>query len=85
MAGLLTKFLRVQAIQGEVVSGAINGTNTTFTLANPPLSNNFIFILSVDGVINDPGTDYTLSNQTITMTSAPKAGQVLKAYYMKST
>lgn len=82
MAGILPRFLRVSPVNGEVVSGSINGTNTTFTLANTPLTSQFSFILALDGVIIE---EYSLSGTTITMSSAPKGGQILKAYYTKAT
>ncbi len=57
----------------EVPSGAINGSNVTFTLANTPLSGTLQLFLN--GLLLDEGAsnDYTLSGNTITMNYAPEA------------
>lgn len=64
----------------ETPSGTINGTNTSFTLANPP-SPAASLLLFINGVLQIQGTDYTLSGSTITMSNAPTTGSVLNAYY----
>ena len=67
-------------IFNETPDGTIDGTNVTFTLAHAPVSDNLI--LSKNGTILVPGTDYTLSSNTITMAVAPTSGSVLLATYM---
>jgi hypothetical protein len=65
------------------ISTSFNGSTTSFTLAVPPggaveyyvtpASVNQLLI-SVDGVIQEPGVDFTVSTYTITFTTAPTAG-----------
>lgn len=67
---------------GEIPSGAVNGTNVTFTLAhnpNPALS----LQLFVGGLrqLAGAGNDYTLSGNTITMAVAPSTGANIVASY----
>ena len=64
----------------ETPSGAADGSNVTFGLAHAPTAGNLI--LSVGGIVQVPGTNYTLSGDTITMTTAPASGAVLLATYM---
>lgn len=65
----------------QTVSGAINGSNTVFTLPSAPASTSLqLFkngMLQLEGI----GNDYTLSNNTVTMTTAPSIGDVLVAYF----
>jgi len=57
----------------EVPSGAINGVNTTFTLADTPIAGSEELYLN--GILQNLGgsNDYTISGATITMNSAPKS------------
>lgn len=66
----------------EVPTGAINGTNKTFTLAFSP-SPAASLLLTLGGVIQQQGSgkDYTLTSATITMSVAPITGDVLLAWY----
>ncbi len=66
----------------EVPSGNCNGSNTSFTLANTPLSNGIVN-LSLNGVIlrQGAGLDYTISGSSITLNSACNLGQSLYAIY----
>lgn len=67
----------------EVPSGAVNGTNASFTLAatpNPPLS----LRLFKNGLLLQQNGDYTLSGATITFTTPiviPQPGDSIVAYY----
>ena len=66
----------------EVPSGAINGVNTVFTLANSP--NTGTLILTKNGQVMQGGAvDYTLSTNTITFQAAsiPVTSDTLFAYY----
>jgi len=67
----------------ETPTGAINGSNTTFTLANTPVANTEEIFLN--GLLLEPGAgnDYTISGATITMLNVPQTGDRLKARYMK--
>jgi len=65
----------------EAPGGTVNGSNTSFTLANSPFSGNLMLFLN--GVCLQPGAgnDYTLSGLTITMLTAPLTGDKLLATY----
>lgn len=67
----------------ETPSGAINGSNTAFTLAQLPLENEAVELF-LDGLRLDEGVDYSLSSQNITMTTAPAVGQTLRATYIRA-
>jgi hypothetical protein len=64
----------------EQPSGSMNGTNLTFTLAAAP-SPSAGLILALNGLILRPGTDYSLSGQTITLVNAPSSTDWLRAWY----
>lgn len=55
----------------ETPSGLVNGSNTTYTLANTPISGTESVYLN--GILLEPGAgnDYTISGATITMLAAP--------------
>lgn len=55
-------------IFSQVPSGAINGTNTVFTLSHAPVQLFFYW----NGNFQTPGLDYNLSGVTITMARAPQ-------------
>jgi hypothetical protein len=67
----------------ETPTGAINGANTTFTLAATPTVNTEEVFLN--GILQEPGAgnDYTISGATITMLSAPLTGDRLRVNYRK--
>ena len=67
----------------ETPSGSINGSNTAYTLANTPTSGTLKLYLNGIRLKSGAGNDYTLSTNTITMTTAPISGDVLLADYMK--
>ena len=60
------------------ISGSFNGSNTAFTLqvnsqnVSPGSSN--AIVVSLGGVVQDPGTDYTVAASTLTFTTAPASG-----------
>lgn len=61
-------------------SGLIDGNNTNFSLPsapNPPSS----LELFLSGVLQIPGTDYTLVGSTIVFTTAPHIGSTIVAFY----
>lgn len=68
---------------GETPSGTINGSNTTFTISATPTSNTLGLYLNGILLKSGAGNDYTLSTNTITMTTAPVSGDVLQANFMK--
>jgi hypothetical protein len=67
----------------ETPSGTINGSNTTFTLANTPTSGTERVYLN--GLLLDvgAGNDYTISGSTITMLTAPISGDKIRVNYQK--
>jgi hypothetical protein len=70
-------------ITRETPSGTINGSNTTFTLANTPISGTEMVFLN--GILQEPGAgnDYTISTNTITYLTAPASGDRLRVTYQK--
>ena len=67
----------------ETPSGTINGSNTSFTIANTPTAGTVKLYLNGVRQKSGAGNDYTISTNTITMTTAPVSGDVLIADYMK--
>ena len=66
----------------EVPAGLVNGVNTVFSLAFPP-SPAASLSLYRNGLLQESGTDYTISGSTITflLSSAPQASDLLLASY----
>lgn len=70
-------------VDKEIPTGAINGLNTSFTLASTPVAG------SEHGYLNGllleagAGNDYTISGATITMSVAPLTGEKLRFSYRK--
>ncbi len=67
----------------ETPSGTINGSNTSFSLAQLPLENDSVELYQ-DGLKLTYTTDYTISGTTITMVTAPVVGQILRANYIRN-
>jgi hypothetical protein len=67
----------------ETPTGTLNGSNTTFTLANTPISGTEMVFLN--GLLQNPGAgnDYTVSGATITYLTAPVSTDVLRVSYQK--
>lgn len=82
MTQISQKFQMDDFIQ-ETPSGSINGTNVTFTIANPTSDYGSVLLFR-DGLQMIQGTDFTILNQTITMTTAPASGMSLSVQYMKA-
>lgn len=66
----------------ETPTGSVNGSNTSFTLANTPASGTEEVYLN--GILQEPGAgnDYTISTNTITYLTAPLTGDRLRVSYM---
>ena len=66
----------------EVPSGTINGVNAGFTLQTAPSPAQSL-LLAVNGVIQKPGVDFTLSSNTVTFLAGaiPEAGDELLSWY----
>lgn len=70
-----------ELIEREVPTGAIDGSNVTYTLAHTLNANSECVFKN--GILQNVGTgnDYTISGVTITMASAPATGDVLLVNY----
>ena len=70
-------------ITRETPSGAVNGSNTSFTLANTPVAGSEEVFLN--GLLLEPGAgnDYTITGATITMLTAPLEGEKIRVNYRK--
>ena len=66
----------------EVPSGTVNGANAVFTLQAAPSPAQSLQ-LAVNGVIQKPGVDFTLSSDTVTFLSGsiPETGDELLSWY----
>ena len=65
----------------EVPSGAIDGSNTAYTLSHTPKSAASVKLYS-DGLFLRQGTDYTISGVNITISLVLQVGQTLDAVYI---
>ena len=65
----------------EIPSGSVNGSNTSFTLANSPVSGTEQVFLNGMLQHQGVGNDYTISGDTITFATAPDAGWKLFVNY----
>lgn len=70
-------------VDRETPSGAVNGSNVTYTLANTPVSGSEHVYLN--GLLQEPGAgnDYTISTLTITYLTAPATGDKIRVSYRK--
>lgn len=70
-------------VDKEIPSGSINGSNTAFSLANTPVAGSEHLYLN--GILQESGAgnDYTISGATITMLTAPLAGEKIRVSYRK--
>lgn len=69
-------------VDSEAPSGAIDGINATFTLADAPSPAGSLKLFR-NGLLVEPTVDYSLDGNTVTFLSAsiPAAGDTLKASY----
>jgi len=71
-------------IDGEIPGGTLDGSNTTFTLANTPSPASSVTLYR-NGLLLQQGADYTVSNNSLTfLASAPQTGDILTASYRMS-
>jgi hypothetical protein len=68
----------------ETTSGAVNGTNTAFYLADTPVAGSESVFLN--GILQEPGAgnDYTISADAITYLSAPVSGDRIRVSYLRT-
>ena len=73
---------KATVVANEIPTGAINGTNKTFTISQSPLEDTEEVYLN--GLLQEPGTgnDYTISDDTITFVDAPETGDVVTVSYL---
>ena len=71
-----------QYSDNETPTGAINGVNTVFTLLAAPSPSTSLHVY-LNGLLMDPGVDYTINASTITffLASTPQTGDLLIATY----
>jgi uncharacterized protein YoxC len=69
-------------VDAEIPSGATNGANTAFTLANPPAPTTSLTLFR-NGILQRLGIDFTLSGSSITFAggSVPQTGDYVRAFY----
>ncbi len=69
-------------VDGETPNGAVNGSNNTFALAQPPTPASSLEVYR-NGLLQRSGVDYTLTGSTITfLTGAtPQTGDLLLTFY----
>lgn len=70
-------------VDKETPSGAVNGSNTTYTLANTPVSGSEHVYLNGALQESGSGNDYTISGTTITMLTAMLTGEKIRVSYRK--
>jgi hypothetical protein len=72
-------------VDGETPSGAINGSNTQFTLANTPVASTSVSVW-LNGLFQRYGVDFSVSGSTISfLGTPPQTGDVLLASYRTGT
>jgi len=71
------------------ISSSFNGSLTSFSMQNGGSAVNVYtpatLIISLGGVIQKPGTDFTVSGSTLTFTTAPTSGTSFFAYLLGDT
>lgn len=70
-------------ITRETPSGTVNGSTTSFGLANTPIAGTESVFQN--GILQEPGAgnDYTISGATLTYLTAPVTGDKIRVSYMK--
>ena len=79
-----TTLANVAVISGTIVddetpTGAVNGTNTDFTLANTPTSGTLVVYEGGRRLLQT--TDWTLSGTTLSLTYSPPSGSSIRVSY----
>lgn len=65
----------------ETPAGSVDGLNAAFTLANTPIA--ATVQVYVNGLLQEPTDDYSLSGATVTFVTAPLLGDKVRAVYFK--
>jgi len=71
-------------IANEIPTGAVNGSNTTFTLVNTPKGDTERVFVNGARQLPGSGNDYTISGATITMATAPPTGSNIIVDYERT-
>lgn len=74
----------VNFADAETPSGACNGSNTAFTVANSPSPTGSMLLVqktALGAIVLIQGVDYTLSGASITTTNPPASGDSLITWY----
>lgn len=79
VAGIVQRPVFVQ----EIPTGVVNGTNHQFVLSQFPMNIQSLLILVDDLVLTL--SEFSLINQTVTITNAPAPGQSVYAYYVANS
>lgn len=80
-----TGFVKVGKIKVSTVpSGAINSSNTAFTLASTPVVGTEAIYFNGQRLFSGAGNDYTISGTAITVLSTPITGDRLTADYLEA-
>ena len=67
----------------ESLTSQVDGVKVAFTLTKPPLASpDSLLVLQNQQALVADGTAYSYSGATITMITAPLAGDTLEAYYL---
>jgi len=77
---MLASAQTVQFYDQETPAGAMDGTNAVFTLAAAPNPASSL-ILTLNGLVQKVGADFTLASQTITTAAPLNPGDILLAWY----
>ncbi len=67
----------------ETPSGSVNGSNTSFSLANTPVAGTVSVYRNGQLQLSGAGNDYTISGATITYEYAPVTGEIIRVSYIK--
>jgi hypothetical protein len=62
---------KLTTLSPQTLTGTVNGTNTVFTLPSAPLTGTVSVFLN--GLLQRPTTDYTITGSTVTFVAAPSA------------
>ncbi len=68
-------------VDGDAISGTLNGNNTTFTISQVPIGGSLAIYRN--GLLQTAGVDYTLAGTTVTFmpNSVPRSTDIMSAYY----
>lgn len=75
----LASWQTLNFVAHETPGGAVNNINTVFLLANTPITGSEMVYLN--GQLQDPTNDYTISGASITFVSAPRTGDRVRVAY----